>query len=232
MTDARRVRRLSLGRATIWLGSAVLVAACGAATSLDVPSGPGGAAGHAGTSTGGGGAAGSFSGLPAPKTDCVVAVHADQCCSQPVAASAAVLSADPCLVPYGLARVPSVLTGCPAAARCSSLNCTFPSPTTRIAALDPSSPGACRFADECATPTDCAVAAVLTGCCACPEVVPQKLALANPCLSPPGPPSGLACHGTCGPISCGACPSLSQPMCTGLLSPPGYLRCVDMMSMH
>jgi hypothetical protein len=124
---------------------ALALLATGAATSLDLPSGHGGAAGHGGTSTGGGGAAGSLSGLPTPKTDCVVAVHADECCSQPVVASAAALSADPCLVPYGLERVPSVLTSCPAATRCSSLNCVFPSPTTRIAEPDPGSPGACRF---------------------------------------------------------------------------------------
>jgi hypothetical protein len=218
-------------RVRAWLvGSWILgsVVACGGETSLATP--PGSATGgraNGGEASGGAsraGAAGSLGGgFPVPPTDCVVAVHADQCCSQAVAVSAASMPSDPCLVPYGLEFLPSVIAACPAAERCASLNCIFPPPPSRIAAPDPNSPGNCRLADECASAADCTIASDLTGCCACPGALPQELGLANPCISPPGPPAGFVCN-TCGPVMCEACPPTPVTTCTGP-NASGYWIC-------
>jgi hypothetical protein len=205
---------------------AALSVACGETTG-DAPGTSGGAGGTAGgTATGGvshGGMGGQTVRLPPPQTDCVVAQHADQCCSASVAVPAAALAADPCLVPYGLAYAPAVTAVCPAAERCLALNCAFPPPPSRMAAMVG---GACAFVNECTTAADCTTGTILTGCCSCPGVLPKGLDRANPCVSPPGPPSGLLCIRDCGPVSCGACPS-PNPVANCLPLISGYRTCTD-----
>ena len=114
------------------LGSVV---ACGQ-TEFE-PGGTGGTPGAGGTSTGGAphagastaGAGGSFGGgLPVPKAECIVAVHADQCCSPAVPVTAAAMAGDPCLVPYGLEYLPAVITACPAVVNCQAVDCVFRPP--------------------------------------------------------------------------------------------------------
>jgi hypothetical protein len=183
-----------------------------------------------GVSSGGGPSGGVSSGgtagsLPVPKTDCVVAVHADQCCTPAVAASAASMSADPCLVPYGLQVLPAVIAACPEAGLCHMRDCVFPSPPSRIAEPDPNNPGNCRIADECTTVADCTIATDIRFCCACPEAVPQKLGLANPCIVPPGPPVGFVCQNCVG-VMCEPCPSSWAEICTGA-GGAGYRTCVE-----
>ena len=207
------------------------VVACGQTEFEAEPGGTGGVPGTGGAGaapSGGapsGGAGGSVGGgLPLPRAECVVAVHADQCCTPPVAVSAAVMATNPCLVPYGLQSLPAAIRACPDAERCLMVDCISPAPPSRIAAPDPDAGGACRFVDECATLADCVVATDLRGCCGCPTVFPRALALANPCISPPGPPAGLACN-TCGPVVCGAC---LTPNPGGSCTEVGeYLTCME-----
>jgi hypothetical protein len=211
-------------RASAWLLAAAFsgwMVACGASTELTMPRG-GAGAGGAGASKGG--AAGTYAGgIPLPSTECVVAVHADQCCGQPVAVKTASLASDPCLIPYGLQYLPAVIAVCPAAQGCAQLRCAQPAPLSRIAAADPA--GNCRFANECANDADCTVASDLTGCCGCPEAVPKKLALVNPCISPPGAPAGVVCN-QCGPVACSPCPSMPAAYCADA-NGSGTVVCVE-----
>jgi hypothetical protein len=159
-----------------------------------------------------------------PKTECLVAVHADTCCSPAIPVTAESMSADPCLVPYGLEFLPATLAACPEAARCQAVDCVFQPPPSRIAAPNPDVAGACRFVNECEIAEDCVVATDLRGCCGCPMVFPKALALANPCISPPGPPPGLACN-TCTGVVCSPCPA---PFPLGGCSSSGeYRTCVQ-----
>jgi hypothetical protein len=138
--------------------------------------------------------------------------------------AAEAMSANPCLVPYGLESLPATIAACPDAERCRMVNCIFPAPPSRIAAPDPASASGCRFVNECETVADCVVATDLRGCCGCPTVFPRDLALANPCISPPGPPAGLVCN-TCGDVMCGPC---LTPTPAGSCTPVGdYLTCLD-----
>ena len=175
-----------------------------------------------------GGAGGSFGGgLPVPKAECIVAVHADQCCTPPVPVTAAAMAADPCLVPYGLEFLPATMAACPAVERCLAYDCGFSRPPSRIAAPDPASENGCRFANECATEADCIVATDVRGCCGCPAVFPKDLTLVNPCISPPGPPAGVVCNNNCSGVVCGPCPSPPpQVVCSQGVD---YLTCADMI---
>jgi hypothetical protein len=137
------------------------------------------------------------------------------------------MAADPCLVPYGLEFVPTVIAACPTAERCLAYDCGVPWPPSRIAAPDPTSASGCRFANECASPADCIVASDLRGCCACPNTVfPKDLTLVNPCISPPGPPAGVVCN-DCSGVVCAPCPSQTLQVICG---PSGaYLTCGDVI---
>jgi hypothetical protein len=203
-----------------WL--AVLTVACGGSTSARSDGGGGTGASAGEPATGGTTATGGTGGtLPPPQVDCVVAVHADQCCSAAIAAPASALQADPCLVPYGLQFTQAVATVCPAAEQCLMLNCIFPPPPTRMAAADAG--GSCQFVDECTSPADCTLAENLTYCCPCPEVFPSGLAEANPCISGGG--AGFACN-NCGDVMCEAC-LLPNPVPTCTVGTSGYRACTD-----
>jgi hypothetical protein len=186
----------------------------------------GGAPGAGAPSAGGAGTGGSY---PVPKTECVVAVHADQCCSPAVPVPTTALSADPCLVPYGYEYVADVRAACPAVVRCEAVDCVTQPPPSRIAVPDPTSETGCAFANECATRADCILGSDLRGCCSCPTAYPQALTLVNPCLSPPGPPPDVVCRDvSCNGVACGACPSPTPTaVCTAVLGE--YLTCLGVV---
>jgi hypothetical protein len=221
-----------MGWRIAWL--AALTVACGGTTSggSDGDGGTGasggepatgGAPGTGGVTVAGAGSGGLGGSLPPPQADCVVAVHADQCCSQAVAVPSSALEVDPCLVPYGLQHTAAVAAVCPAAAQCMMLNCIFPAPPTRLAAASPTT-GSCELSGECTTSADCTLAENLTYCCPCPEVFPAGLPQANPCIS--GSTTDFACNG-CGDVQCEQClPPYPVPACE--LNASGTFRvCVD-----
>jgi hypothetical protein len=160
-------------------------------------------------------------GGPVPTTEagalpgCITAVHADQCCSHPVAVTLQAAQADPCLARYADPFAPDVLSRCPTASSCLSLDCTFFAPPSRISGPDPHSAGTCAFLDECEGPQDCVVANDFSDCCSCPAVFPKALGPTRSCVTTVAPDSGTACV-DCSAARCGPCTATVASATCGL----------------
>lgn len=148
----------------------------------------------------------SGGGVSEPPGACLVVRRVDQCCSIPFAASVREVERDPCLQHWE--RSPNV-TECPAAQRCSLMTCpeTFQGGTwTRVAEVSGTT---CRFAHECTTDADCALASDRYQCCSCPQSVPTKLVVEDACYG-----DGETCDSCTDVFPCDACPSASTAHCS------------------
>jgi len=163
-------------------------------------------AGSGGFIAGGAGGAhtGGTAGSGGTSLDCQVAVRIDHCCSQPIAVESKAFE-DPCVLPYRSYFTREELAGCPDAEKCLMVNCTHPAPPSRVARL---SSGECVFDDEClaaAAPYNfCSIATDYNRCCSCPEVFPQVVVAADPCLLTEGVPEPGTCA-DCSAVDCAAC---------------------------
>jgi hypothetical protein len=151
---------------------------------------------------------------PIDESVCVVARHADQCCSGPVPASLDDLSKDGCL--QRLERAPDVRT-CSAVSDCNKVACGASTPPTpsRVARR---SGGSCAFANECESDADCVLATNEAYCCGCPEWVPRSLLAADPCFSTAAAAVSAECE---------ACPPVSETACGACSATATVGRCID-----
>lgn len=182
----------------------------------------GGASPGGGAPAGGGGVVGGAAGSGA-MMGCFVAVQIDDCCSEPVAADA-LAPADPCLVPYADRYQEEHREACPAAESCLIRNCTYFEPASRVVIRDET--GACVLADEC-DPAEitCQIATDYNRCCSCPEVLPQALVDADPCVVVGAAPPPGACA-DCSAVACPPCNTQFTPSC-GYHGDPPLAHCWD-----
>lgn len=151
---------------------------------------------------------------------CVVARRVDQCCSIPIAATERELEQQPCLQRWDRA---ADVAACPAAQQCNLRVCpdTFAlGPWTRIAERSGSG---CVFKHECNSAADCTFASNRSGCCACPEWVPQQLLTQDPCYVSSGQNPGAACDVCVDALPCDACAASAAGQCA---DGAGWKKCL------
>lgn len=164
---------------------------------------------------------------------CIVALHLDQCCVNPVAVRASALAADPCLAQWPLSALDENNFWCKDQRHCDGgPNCDFyvPQSLSRSAGeVD----GECALVDECATNADCAWGINSGECCACPWVYPKGLFEGHACVFEysssrdfDGVPSHV-CEGvTCEGVGCLDCPvPVDGSVVCIISSEGGYNRC-------
>jgi hypothetical protein len=174
-------------------------------------------AGGFGASAGASGGNTGDSGGSAGESECAVAVRLDECCSEARPVMRAMLESDPCLLEYppnwsrpnGCEPIP-----CPAIVCENTV-------VSRLSRATPS--GLCEFVSECATTSDCTLAADTSGCCVCAESFPKALVETHACLAEAGAANPPACAVGCGGVLCGACDEPAELAC--LVSGNAVNRC-------
>ena len=136
----------------------------------------------------GGATSGGAPGSGGTSPDCYVALHLEDCCSEPVVADGLVGSNDPCLVPYtAWGPTAAQLEQCPAAEACMAVNCINPPPRSRVTTRG--ADGVCTWVEECADTGDCTVAVDHHRCCPSRGLSPGARGEPIPASRPSGSPA-------------------------------------------